>query len=258
MRWTKHLTMAHADKALAAILEEFGAEGYGVYWLMIEDIAAPMEAGKMEPIGIHSVVKWSQICNCSARRWRSIVTRMAEKTLIVVQSIDDRIQIEVPNIVKYKDEYSKKSGQTTEQEREQKQKESKDKTDILSAPTVAEMKLSIVSSVKTPADEVVDWFNGEFWPAWVKAANDSKGAALKVAKAKAKTLAVRLEIIAGSQAQSTARLSHDPQFRSHCSTWLNQERWRDCAVEPQPQVSNGLFSQANGKLHDPSNTEYKD
>lgn len=112
MRWLKHLTMAHSDSAIDAVCDKFGAEAYGVWWFILEDIAAPMEAGKMIPIQSHSVVKWAQICRCSARRLRSIVEILSDRGLIVTETIGNRLQIEVPNILKYKDEYSKKSGQT--------------------------------------------------------------------------------------------------------------------------------------------------
>jgi len=110
MRWMKHLTLAHSDAAIDAILDQFGAEAYGVWWLILEDIAGPMEPGKMIPVATHSAVKWAQICHCSVRRFNSIVKSFADLHLIDVESIYDRIKIAVPNILKYKDEYSKKSG----------------------------------------------------------------------------------------------------------------------------------------------------
>lgn len=129
MRWIKHLSLAHADAAISYILEEYGAEGYGVWWLILEDVAAPMEVGKMNPIAIHSVVKWAQICHCSVRRFRSIAIRLAEKNLIQLQTEMDRIQIEIPNILKYRDEYSKRSGETPDQEQIQIQIESRGRSE---------------------------------------------------------------------------------------------------------------------------------
>ncbi len=105
---------------------------------------------------------------------------------------------------------------------------------------------------RTPIQEIEDWFEVEFWPSWVKAGNDSKRAALKWAKAKAKTKTLREQITAGSKAQAAARLAREPQYRKHASTWLNESAWLD---DPNETV---LFAQSNGKLHDPSNTEYRD
>lgn len=110
MRWFKHLSMAHSDHAVSAILEELGAEAYGVWWLILEDIAASIEKNSKDTFAIHSDVKWSQICYCSARKFRSIANRLQEKGLIVCTSTDNRLKIDVPKLLKFRDEYSKKSG----------------------------------------------------------------------------------------------------------------------------------------------------
>ena len=125
VRWMKHLTMAHDDEVVAELLETCGAEFYGVFWLLCEHIAAPMEPGKMNPRASHSFAKWASICHCSARVFRSIAGRMAEKNLIILESTEDRVAIIIPNILKYKDEYAKKSGHSPEQE----QKESRERAE---------------------------------------------------------------------------------------------------------------------------------
>jgi len=230
MRWFKHLSMAHADEELDAVMDEFGAEAYGVYWLMIEDISAPMEPGKMEPAATHSAVKWASICRCSVRRWKTIADRMEKKGLIVVRSIDNRFQIEVPNILKYKDEYSKKSGQTPEQE--QIQIQSRDRTEKPKA------------SVKPPVVELVpekqpdNWFEEKFWPLWP----------VKENKIPAKRAAAKL-----NESDREAALAGviDWAFRIksmerpiHAATWLNGRRWEDEKHKPGAREPT-LFSNFN-------------
>ncbi len=114
LRWLKHLSMAHADEKIDMACEQFGAEAYGVWWLILEDIAAPMEPGKMRPIASHSDVKWASICRCSVRHWRSIAKIFADLSLISMHSTGDRTTIEVPNLLKYRDEWSKRSGGSPE------------------------------------------------------------------------------------------------------------------------------------------------
>jgi hypothetical protein len=227
MRWIKHLTLAHSDRAIAHILEEFGAEAYGIYWLMIEDIAAPMEKGKLEPNAVHSVVKWASICHCSARHWRSIAHRMAEKNLIVMRSIEDRIEITICNILKYKDEYSKKSGQNTEQDRDT-DTDRKQKQIHIGDP--AEKPAAEAADIGTPApvipiDETARWFETEFWPSYPR--KIAKPAALKSARSQVRSKEARGEVMAGLMAQLPAMKSKDPQYIPHAATWLNQQRWKD-------------------------------
>jgi len=112
MRWFKHLTLAHAHEDLSEVLEVGGAEAYGVWWLILEDVAALMDKGTTCPSATHSVVKWAQICHCSVRAFRSISHSLHEKSLIECQTTGERLRIVVRKLVKYRDEYSKKSGQT--------------------------------------------------------------------------------------------------------------------------------------------------
>lgn len=124
MRWLKHLTAAHQDIAMSEILEEFGPEGYGIYWLLLEHLAVAVEKDSLAvPTAAHSVIRWSQICHCSARLFRKFTTSAAHLRLISVtstadlrqisaKSMGDRLQISIPKLLKYRDEYSKKSGQT--------------------------------------------------------------------------------------------------------------------------------------------------
>jgi len=132
----KHLTRAHADEQIDGILEEFGAEGYGVYWLIFEEIAQAMEAPSLCFEIVHSDIKWASITRVSVRAWRSISARLAERSLIERTSVMEpmhndngsiikpmrndresnanRTRIAVPKLLKYIDEYTKKSGQTPE------------------------------------------------------------------------------------------------------------------------------------------------
>lgn len=215
MRWIKHLSLAHADEAISFVLEEHGAEAYGAWWLILEDIAAPMESGKMEPIASHSVVKWAQICHCSARRFRSIANSLAQKNLIVVESDLDRIRIEVPNILKYKDEYSKRSGETPEQDREHIQKESRKKADT---ETPADLRLQ-------KPDEVAAWYEGEFYPEFPL--HKAKWEGLKAARIQLKTPELRALAINSLRNQRDELLSREPSKRPYPATWINQKRWED-------------------------------
>ena len=126
MRWFKHLSAAHADDALAAILEEMGPTGYGIYWLLLEHFAAVMEKDcTAVPELTHSEAKWANICCCSARTFRKFTQRAAELLLISCKTLAElrqysgrtlanRLQIGIPKLLKYRDEYSQRSGVSRE------------------------------------------------------------------------------------------------------------------------------------------------
>jgi hypothetical protein len=76
-----------------------------------EDIAAPDRARENDPANVpFTGQNGPRICNCSARRFTSIARILVDEGLIGIQSGNDRETIEVRNIMKYKDEYSKNSG----------------------------------------------------------------------------------------------------------------------------------------------------
>lgn len=98
MRWFKHLAMAHEDKELSALLEEMGPEAYGVYWLLLELIASPMEKNCTAPELTHSELKWSQILHVSVRKFRNYSKDMDSRGLISVSSAGNRIRILIPRL----------------------------------------------------------------------------------------------------------------------------------------------------------------
>jgi hypothetical protein len=208
MRWIKHLTLAHTDPAMALILEKLGAEAYGVWWLILEDIAAPMETGKMVPAACHSVPKWASICHCSARAFRTIAQKMSDLCLIDMQTVEDQTRIEVRNILKFKDEYAQRSGQTpdTKEIESRKKAEGEKKTPDAKAPV---------------ANPSAHWFEAEFWPAWPVKENKApaKAAAKKIAPADYPA------ILAGVQSQAQRIRSMERPI--HAATWLNNRRWED-------------------------------
>ena len=83
------------------------------------------------------------------------------------------------------------------------------------------------TSAAPKSGAVEEWFEFQFWPIWTKAANDSKGAALKSARAKVRDAETQALVIEGARRQRLARLAQEPKYRSHAATWLNQSRWID-------------------------------
>lgn len=137
MRWLKHLTAAHQDGEVDRVLEECGAVAYGVYWLILEDIAGPMESGAMVPEATHSDQRWCQICHVDPRVWRNCKQTLGKKLLVFTIVEGNRVSISAPKILKYKDEYSKKSGQSTSlnrADREQIQSRGKTETEADAPP----------------------------------------------------------------------------------------------------------------------------
>lgn len=123
MRWVKHLSDSSNDEKLAALLALHGPEGYGVWWLIVETIARQIGTKEIKVSVSYPVAYWLRITHVyHHKKFRNIITSLHDLCLISAQSIDnlcnisslspkDVLIISVPNILKYRDEYSKKSGQ---------------------------------------------------------------------------------------------------------------------------------------------------
>lgn len=115
MRWFKHLSQASEDEKLSEILELHGTDGYGMYWLILEKIAFLMERGSDRTKARYSVKKWAKFCGKSPKVFRKFLKTFQELSLFSVeicQKNSDFLIIDCPNLLKYRDEYTKKSGQS--------------------------------------------------------------------------------------------------------------------------------------------------
>ena len=119
MRWLKHLSSAHNDEAMSELLDEFGPAGYGVWWIILETIAAQMDKSQ-RCFARYSVKKWAKTCGISAKKFQKIVSFLSKIEKLSAKNCEknsDFLIIECPNLLKYRDEYTKKSGQTTDRRR---------------------------------------------------------------------------------------------------------------------------------------------
>lgn len=116
MRWFKHLTNAHNDEAISELVDEFGLEGYGAWWIILEIIAHQMD--KTDRCSVrYSVRKWAKSCQISVKKFQKIVSFLSKIEKLSLKKCEKNsnfLIIECRNLLKYRDEYSKKSGQNQE------------------------------------------------------------------------------------------------------------------------------------------------
>jgi len=91
-------------------MSEFGVEGYGVYWIILEKIAGNMEGGDRTSLEI-SLKSWSKSCGISPKKFRKFAEFLANLGCFVVEISGQNLKIDCPKLLKYKDEYARKSGQ---------------------------------------------------------------------------------------------------------------------------------------------------
>ena len=73
MKWFKHYTDASNNDAINRLEQEFGYEGYGVYWKIVELCAAKYD-GKMVPIFTLNKKKTKSILSLNYKKTESILS----------------------------------------------------------------------------------------------------------------------------------------------------------------------------------------
>lgn len=113
MRWFKHLTGAHQDEKMARLVSELGLEGYGFYWLILETIAGQIEAGSNRTALTYPVAFWRKITGFSPKKLRNFAEICSKIGIFSAEFSENSLTIDIPNILKYRDEWSRKKGKNS-------------------------------------------------------------------------------------------------------------------------------------------------
>ena len=105
MRWIKHLTSSSRDEKLLAIQDEFGLEGYGLYWLVLETIGEKLSK-KNEPYIEMSTQNWKKTTGVSAKKFQKFLSFCSKVEVFTVKSDEKTTMVRCDNLLKYRDEYT--------------------------------------------------------------------------------------------------------------------------------------------------------
>ena len=106
MKWFKHETDAKDSEKLKAIIDEFGFEGYGRWFRIMEIIAEKMDDSSRCH---YEQSEWEWCCNLKAKRKQlTCFLKATEKQMLCkVVANGKQLRIEIPNLLKKRDNYSK-------------------------------------------------------------------------------------------------------------------------------------------------------
>lgn len=228
--------------ALSVVLEEMGPGGYGIYWLLLEHFASVMEKDCTSvPALTHSLINWSKLCYCSTRAFRNFADRATELQLIESRTKAElkqnssrlpaeRLEIGIPKLLKYRDEYSRKSGVTPDK------LPARSDTDTEADKKTPKPPRGPRHSCSMTAEQRA-WFAPfyELYPRKIAPAAAEKAWAKKITAREQAEIAYR-----ALRAQLPALLAKGVEFIPYPATWINQERWRDEAT-PLDVVGSSQF-----------------
>lgn len=107
MKWFKHSSISSDDELISALMDRFGAEGYGVFWIICERIARFMDDSD-RCSATYSLKKWSEFSRISTKKFQKLVEFLKNQNRFFLNYDENLLTIEYPNLLKYKDEYTRK------------------------------------------------------------------------------------------------------------------------------------------------------
>lgn len=125
MKWFKHLSTARNDERIARLEDKCGLEGYGFYFKMLELVAEAIDQSD-KCVVTYSMSRWGRQTNITTKKWLFLASCCADVDLMIVQRCNDDITVNIPNLLKYRDNHTKNL-QVTSQQDIDKYKEDKDK-----------------------------------------------------------------------------------------------------------------------------------
>lgn len=106
MRWLKHLSTAQRDPDMQALISEFGYEGYGVYWSILETIAEQLDGNNKTSLTL-PIKSW-KISSISDKKWMKIARFLKNYEKISLEINEKMATVNCPKLLRYRDEYQKK------------------------------------------------------------------------------------------------------------------------------------------------------
>lgn len=161
MRWFKHMTNSFDDEKLSHLVEMGGFEGYGFWWRMVEIVGAAIDEKQCTSVTF-SIKKWTLLCAIRSPKFKKLCLLCKDCGLIAAHFDDGNATVNIPNILKFKDEWTRKkkadsgvnSGETPE-ELQRIQIQSKSKSiPPLTPPPRGEASLSLFSLDSVERDGV--------------------------------------------------------------------------------------------------------
>lgn len=106
MKWFKHSCTARDDQKISMLMDELGLEGYGCYMIILEVVGHEMGA-KDSCFASFSLRKWGSFTQLSPKRFLKFAEVMAKLSLFDVEILEKNCKINVPNLLKYRDNHTK-------------------------------------------------------------------------------------------------------------------------------------------------------
>lgn len=232
MKYINHMTSSSDDEKHESLIEKCGMAGYGAYWVVVEKIAAQIRPECVSTSLTLSWRNWGRHLRTSPQQAQFWLRSMNCKQLIVLTEIDGVAKVDIPNILKYGDEYTKRLGINSRQ--------TPDKLPTMSGlpavPAVQavqdqDQSLSPVGTggKRARKQRTITVYPMSFLHFWREYPRPiEKKVALKSWTRNIEAGFPPADMVRSAigYSQECARLHTEERFIKHPSTFLNEERWK--------------------------------
>ena len=105
MKWFKHMSFAHSDDKLVRTRTEFGMWGIGVYWTLLEMVAAQMKGKVLRPVATFDMWELCSFFECKRNKLETFLKHLRNVYGMKVKRSKDVIEIEIGKLTEIKDNY---------------------------------------------------------------------------------------------------------------------------------------------------------
>lgn len=181
MKWFRHFSDAHTNEGLRKLKAKFGNEGVGIWWTILEIIAAKMDKTD-RCYAEFPISDWCSFLGVKQKKLSSfLVLTELELSLNSVYS-GNQLRIECPKLLELRDEYTTRvgslSGETPPQKKKEIQKEKQKEKEALKISMALEgsggqppnpsnpssFEPSIATEQTLPSAKTAPQTNGQFQP----------------------------------------------------------------------------------------------
>lgn len=110
------MSFARNDEDMSEMIDTLGTESYGIWWIIVEMVAEQMDKSDKHSARF-SFKKWAKSCGVSVKKFQKTVSFLSKLEKISVETSEkfpDFLKISIPKLLNFRDEWSKRSGVTTE------------------------------------------------------------------------------------------------------------------------------------------------
>jgi len=107
MKWFKHYSNARHDEFITWLRGEYGMEGVGRWWTILEVVAEQMDPKKGNFSASHPWTEWSSFLKQKRNKLTSFLKQIENKQKIKLIDHGMVLEIEIHKMIELRDNYSK-------------------------------------------------------------------------------------------------------------------------------------------------------